>query len=286
MKKLLGVSGGPDSMFLLNEFKNEEIIVATVNYNVRENSEKEAKIVQDFCNKNNIDFYLYTCEKDILVKNNFEDWARKIRFNFFKKIYIENNCNQLLLAHHKDDFIESCIMQENSKRLRFEFGIKEENYIYGMNIYRPFVKKYFKKEILEKVNKLKIPYAIDESNFKPIYERNKIRIELSSKTLEDKEKIFQKFETINIKNKEKYEKINNFLLFWKNEKYEQNFLINFDLKNEVIYQLLNSKYRDLNLTKGKINSIVDFILSKNRTNKYLLKNDTFLYKVKGKLLFK
>ncbi|MFZ8217866.1 ATP-binding protein, partial [Mycoplasmopsis bovis] len=37
---LLGVSGGPDSMYLLDLLysKRKDIVVATVNYNVRENS--------------------------------------------------------------------------------------------------------------------------------------------------------------------------------------------------------------------------------------------------------
>ena len=45
-KMLLGVSGGPDSMFLLNLLKNKNIVVAHINYNKRE--KKQYKI---FCSK-------------------------------------------------------------------------------------------------------------------------------------------------------------------------------------------------------------------------------------------
>lgn len=50
-KMLLGVSGGPDSMFLLNLLKNKNIIVAHVNYNKRETSKVDEEIVVDFCKK-------------------------------------------------------------------------------------------------------------------------------------------------------------------------------------------------------------------------------------------
>jgi tRNA(Ile)-lysidine synthase len=53
-KKLIAVSGGVDSMYLLNEFKNEDIIVAHVNYNIREDVDIDLKIIIDFCDKNNI----------------------------------------------------------------------------------------------------------------------------------------------------------------------------------------------------------------------------------------
>ncbi len=52
---LLAISGGPDSMFLLNEYKKSNIIVAHVNYNLRKSSTRDQKIVEDFCNKHNIE---------------------------------------------------------------------------------------------------------------------------------------------------------------------------------------------------------------------------------------
>jgi len=60
---LLAVSGGPDSMFLLNEYKKSKIIVAHVNYNLRKSSNRDQKIVEDFCNKNNIELRTLVIKK-------------------------------------------------------------------------------------------------------------------------------------------------------------------------------------------------------------------------------
>ncbi|MCU9937406.1 hypothetical protein NW731_02845 [Mycoplasmopsis felis] len=44
---------------------------------------------------------------------------------FFKKIYYENHCDYLLIAHHLDDFIETAQMQLQSQRNQFYYGIKK-----------------------------------------------------------------------------------------------------------------------------------------------------------------
>ncbi len=53
-KLLLAVSGGPDSMFLLNWYKSKNVVVAHVNYHKREDSDIDEKIVRAFCESNNI----------------------------------------------------------------------------------------------------------------------------------------------------------------------------------------------------------------------------------------
>ena len=54
MTKLLAISGGPDSMFLLNQYKKKDIVVAHVNYNKRTDSNIDEQIVRDFCLLHNI----------------------------------------------------------------------------------------------------------------------------------------------------------------------------------------------------------------------------------------
>lgn len=50
-----------------------------------------------------------------------------------------------------------------------------------MSVYRPFLFKYFKSTILNKCIKKLIPYAIDYTNEKEVYTRNKIRKENQKK---------------------------------------------------------------------------------------------------------
>ena len=59
---VIAVSGGADSMFLLNtminlkESKNLKIVVAHVHHNLRKESDYEANMVEKYCKKNKIIF--------------------------------------------------------------------------------------------------------------------------------------------------------------------------------------------------------------------------------------
>ncbi|WP_338990552.1 ATP-binding protein [Spiroplasma endosymbiont of Seladonia tumulorum] len=63
-KYVIGVSGGPDSMFLLdNIYNNSELdinnfIVCLVNYQKRKDSDYDEQIVVEYCQKRNIKVYV------------------------------------------------------------------------------------------------------------------------------------------------------------------------------------------------------------------------------------
>ena len=65
-KILLGVSGGPDSISMLDilkQIKQEEkikfeIVVAHINHQIREEAIEDEKYVQNYCEKNNIKCYV------------------------------------------------------------------------------------------------------------------------------------------------------------------------------------------------------------------------------------
>jgi tRNA(Ile)-lysidine synthase len=58
--KIFAVSGGPDSMYMLDLFHKTypemKIIAAHVNYHFREDSDLDEKIVRDYCRKEHIKF--------------------------------------------------------------------------------------------------------------------------------------------------------------------------------------------------------------------------------------
>ncbi|MCU9931325.1 hypothetical protein NWQ34_03455 [Mycoplasmopsis felis] len=47
--------------------------------------------------------------------------------------------------------------------------------------------------------------------------------------------------------------------------------------------MINNNFVNVNLTKDKINSIISFIVSKNRTSKYKLDEKNYLIKNKGQV---
>ncbi|WP_338822622.1 tRNA lysidine(34) synthetase TilS [Mycoplasmopsis felifaucium] len=284
---LLGISGGPDSMFLLEYMSRKypnQIIVATVNYNVRENSDYDVHLVKEYCKKKDIPFCLLEVPKNTYKIGNFEEWARKIRFNFFSEKYVEHNCQFLVLAHHKDDFIESAIMQKRSGRKMLFYGIKSQNLVENMHVWRPFVDKFYKSEILEFLRNNNIKYAVDYTNDEPIYTRNKIRSELKNKTFLEKESLFQEIITENNELSLKISEIKQEFLTWEQNSFEQNIFNDLKFQKELVYKLIHQSYNGINLSTKKIESIIKFITSKNRTAKYLLKNKTYLIKKQGKLV--
>ncbi|SYV97970.1 tRNA(Ile)-lysidine synthase, partial [Mycoplasmopsis edwardii] len=73
-KYLIAVSGGPDSMYLLNKYKDKDVVVATVNYNQRHDSGVDFNIVKDFCKLYNIKFEGLNLNKPDYTGGNFQNW--------------------------------------------------------------------------------------------------------------------------------------------------------------------------------------------------------------------
>ncbi|VEU78125.1 tRNA lysidine(34) synthetase TilS [Mycoplasmopsis columbinasalis] len=290
-KILLGISGGPDSMYLLSwamsQYDSSNLIVCTVNYNVRKDSFKDVEIVRKFCEKHKISFFdkqIFTSKEERYYNTNFENQAREDRLDFFYEIYKKFNCEMLLLGHHKDDFLETALMQQNAKKKRFYYGIKEKSILRNMLVYRPFLKMYFKNELLELCEKNQINYATDETNFLPITTRNKIRLELTKLSNNQKQKIIDEINELNKKNQIVNEEIFRIFAKWESSEFDQDEFKKLEYKTELIYIFINTYFQTIKLSSGKINNLVAFVLSNNRTNSFLLKDKVFLHKKRGKLL--
>ncbi len=193
---LLGLSAGPDSMALLsiilklNEFYCfEKIVIAHVDYGLRENSKVEALHVEYMARKYCIDFYLKKVKEKVI--GNMEEWARNIRYSFFKEVMEKENLNKLVVAHNFDDLVETFLMRFLRGSFLFSlYSILPVN----NNLVRPLL--FVRKGELENYcrdNNLK--YFIDESNYDLSYKRNFLRHEVISKFNEIKnwEKPVKKF---------------------------------------------------------------------------------------------
>ncbi|WP_036436584.1 tRNA lysidine(34) synthetase TilS [Mycoplasma elephantis] len=277
-KFLLAVSGGPDSMFLLNMYKNRNIVVCHVNYNKRESAKRDEEIVVSFCEQNNIKLYVKQMGKNYTYNSNFQNCARNIRYEFFKEIYDKENCDTLMTAHHLDDFLETCLMQYNAKKTPSYYGIKQETNIYGMKVIRPFLFKFRKKEIINLLDKKNIKYGIDETNELDIYERNKIRNNLKNISDEEFSKNVEKFLKLNENRIKKNDEILLELSAWKEQKYSCVYFANLVNKEEVLFTFLHKNYSNLKLSSSKLKSIIQFINSKISTSSFKLKDNTYLIK--------
>ncbi len=176
---VIGNSAGPDSMALtdillkIRRDINIKIICAHVNHNVRKESKEEALFLKKYCEENNIIFESMTIEK--YGDDNFHNEARTIRYNFFDKIVRKYEANYLMTAHHGDDLMETILMRiVRGSSLKGYAGFKTVVKKNMYKIVRPLV-FVTKEEIQQYDDKNRIAYAIDKSNFKGKYTRNRYR---------------------------------------------------------------------------------------------------------------
>lgn len=182
-KIVLGVSGGPDSISMLNilkEIKDEQIIkfeiyVAHINHMIREEAIDDEKYVEDYCNKNNIKCHIKRIDVVKIAndkKIGTEEAGRKARYEFFEEILKRTNSNKIAIAHNINDKIETIIM--HLLRGSGLSGLKGIEPIRDNKFIRPLI-ECERSEIEQYCEKYELNPRIDKTNFENEYTRNKIR---------------------------------------------------------------------------------------------------------------
>lgn len=174
-----GISGGPDSMVLLNLLTllrsrlHFNIVCCHVNHNVRKESRDEEKFLEKWCFDHDVMFEHMKIEK--YSDDNFHNEARTIRYHFFESMVKKYNALYLMTAHHGDDLMETILMRiVRGSTLKGYSGFQKIVDMGNYKIVRPLI-NHTKDEILSYAEKNNIPYAIDKSNFKDKYTRNRYR---------------------------------------------------------------------------------------------------------------
>ena len=283
---VLGVSGGPDSMALLHlmtrlkKALDIEVVCAHVNHNTgRPGQFEEQKFVERFCKQNNIVFETLTI--DDYGDDNFHNEAHSKRYNYFDKLVKQYNAKYLLTAHHGDDLIETILMRiVRGSTLRGYSGFSKVVKKNGYKIVRPLI-QVTKEEILEYNKKNHIKYALDSSNFKDVYTRNRFRKYIVPQLKKEDinvHKKFYKFSKTLLEYNEFIDKLVNSKI---NEIYPNNVLNIEKFKNEdkiiqqkVIYHILENTYQDdlMLITDKHVDILLDVIKSKRSNVKVHLPN--------------
>ncbi len=191
-KIVVGVSGGPDSVCLLDilcklkKKYNLKIIIAHVNYGLRgKDSEKDERLVKNLATKYSLPFEkiritiypprlaeAHLRETDKLQIT--EDGLRNIRYDFFEKIRRKYKAEAIAVGHNRGDQAETVLMRIlRGAGLRGLGAIKLKN----NHIIRPLL-NIPRKEILSYLRKNKVPHRIDKTNLGTDFTRNKIRNKL------------------------------------------------------------------------------------------------------------
>ena len=188
---VLGFSGGPDSMCLLDILQdlsremNFSISLVHVDHGIRKGvSQEEAEFCKRVAEERNltIKVFSFDCEevaKDLGIST--EEAGRKIRYDSFgdavKEIGEEGVA--VAVAQNADDQVETVLMRilrgTGPEGLA---GIPYKRLDHrGFTVIRPLLDVY-KEEILSYLSDSGLEYCKDLTNEEPIYHRNKIRLEL------------------------------------------------------------------------------------------------------------
>ena len=170
---LVAVSGGVDSMVLLDLLRDLSYIigVAHCNFQLRgEESDLDQQLVKKYCNTHDIPFYQKNFDTD-LPKQSTQMAARTLRYKWFETLIQTEHYNWVLTAHHADDNIETLLLNiTRGTGIEGLAAIPEQN----GKILRPFL-KYFKFEIVDYAKTNGIEWREDRSNQSEDYTRNIIR---------------------------------------------------------------------------------------------------------------
>lgn len=279
-KYLLAFSGGPDSVFLLvtlaNYFKgkiNDHIELAYVNYHDSDEVYIEEEIVSYYVNKYNLT--LNRLDTKCPENENFEDWARTIRYNYFKDVINKKQLDGVLVAHQQDDLIETYTIQKNRKSFPRTYGLKYMTINNELKIFRPIL-NIKKEEIYSYLKKNKIRYYEDKTNQNLLHERNRLRLN----KLNDEE-IDSIISEINGKNRWldalyfEFDHLNRAIEF------DFYVVLNVEKKKRLIFYLLN---RDTSLDYLKIEKESKNIYSflKKRETNYLKFDSYYLCKIQDR----
>lgn len=289
---VVGFSGGPDSVFLvemlkkLQHFFNFKIYLVHINHLLRgEDADSDENFSFEYAKKNNLEIFIKRIPVKEIAKEigkTLEEVGREERYKFFSEIYEKVRATKIATAHNKDDQIETFLFRLiRGTSLQGLEGIKIKN----NNVIRP-ISEIYKKDILEYLNKNEIQYKIDKTNFENEFTRNSIRLDLipfieERYNIKFKDKIFSLIKEIrennqnNSLNLSDYTGSENRIILEK-----MKFLSNFDKKN-LLSLFLNKKNIEVN--RNKIDEISSLIKS-NGTKKIdldksyrIVKDYTYLY---------
>lgn len=291
-KILVCVSGGPDSVVLLNilnklkKEKNLKLYVAHFNHKLRGiESFRDAEFVRSLASQyNNKFFYKEKNIKKLIKIKDFgpEKTAREERYRFFVKQALKNKISKIFLAHNRDDNVETILFRfikgagadgltgiPRIRQINYgNFGLKEKKLKQKkIFIVRPLL-KISREEILEyiKINNLK--FRVDKTNKENIFVRNKIR----NKLIPFIEKNFNPGFKNTVANISDILTIDNDFMESVCNKYEKKIILRKKIK-EVIISLTEYKKMHIAIRFRFIKNILKYILTRHRKITYtLIKN--------------
>lgn len=298
---LIAISGGADSVCMLNIFKrlaaeyDLELYAAHLNHMLRgDDAEDDECFTRDYCSKLGISFFSKKADVSLFAKEHSlttEEAGRKLRYSFFDEIKAKENINRIATAHNSDDDVETVLMRFiRGTGITGLAGIP-----YKTNgIIRPML-DITRREIEDYMKNNGIPFKNDKTNFEPVYFRNIMRLDLIPRIENEYNPNFRRTVKQNIIN---YKDAADYLKSVTEDKcrelvsYGRNFaciklselapLHSFMIKS-VIYTVLGNFYTSKQVTAGAVETV--FSLVENGCGAFEFSGELLIFIRYNKLYF-
>jgi tRNA(Ile)-lysidine synthase len=184
-KLLVGVSGGPDSMVLLDLLERLapawriELHVAHLHHGIRgRDADRDMEFVRNYCRRHGLRFH--SGRVDVRARASrerlsIEEAARKARYRFFQRVAARKRIGKVALGHNADDQVETFLMRllrgAGGRGLSGMAPMRREG---AMTIIRPLLHTW-RAEILRYAGDRDVRFRIDRSNRNTRFLRNKLR---------------------------------------------------------------------------------------------------------------
>lgn len=197
---------GCDSMAMIDMLMKAGVkpIVCAVNYHATPDSDEDIKSLTMFCLDHDLVIEKLDCndlpENEKLQEGgDFKEWARKVRYGFFKEIYVKYKASALFLAHQQDDLIETYLLQKQRKGKVAHYGIARIATVDDMMVVRPLLG--FSKDDLRDYNRENhVPYNASTEARLDSTVRTELRASISRMSESERDAII---EEMKIRNNEK-----------------------------------------------------------------------------------
>lgn len=173
---VVGVSGGIDSMSLLYALKELGVSALAVHLNYQkrgEDSDKDAELVERVASKWGFECYIEEIVPSESTGQNFQQWARKRRYELYDRLAKQKDANGIAVAHHEDDQVET-ILQKIFRGAGLASWSGME--VWNGRIFRPLL-EVSRAQIEEYATDNDVPYRTDDSNLENDFARNLLRNE-------------------------------------------------------------------------------------------------------------
>ena len=269
---VIGLSGGPDSMCLLDVILKLNIklniICAHINHNIRKESKSEEIFITKYCKEKCLTLETTTFEKKSNKENYNELELREKRYKYFEGLYKKYNAKYLFTAHHGDDLIETILMRiSRGSNLKGYSGFQIESIKNGMHVIKPLI--FITKDDINKYNQQNnIPFVNDKTNEEDNYTRNRYRHNVLPFLKKENKNIHLKYLKFSKELMNYYEYVNKDINNEIEKRYEKKVLdiTNFNkldkiIQTKIIEFVLDDNYIDnLYLVSDKhVNMVIDVI---------------------------